>query len=122
MLHVYGLKIPKEKLCQLCITSERNAGTACGGMDQTISIMAEKNKAKLIEFNPSIKIFDVLIPDNVMLVIANSLAPSPKLATLYKRYNMRVVECRLALIILSLKILNYDSPSKVTFKTFYELQ
>ena len=56
------------------------------------------------------------------MVIANSLAPSPKLATLYKRYNMRVVECRIALIILTIKLKELDSPSKVTFKTFYELQ
>lgn len=106
----------------MCLNSERNAGTACGGMDQTISIMAEHEKAKLIDFNPSLKATDVTIPHNVLLVVANSLAPSPKLVTLYKHYNMRVVECRFALTILCVKLLNLDSPSKVTFKTFYELQ
>jgi N-acetylgalactosamine kinase len=79
------------------------AGTACGGMDQTISIMGEMSKAKLIEFNPVLKATDVKIPESVSLVIANSLAPSPKLVTLYKRYNMRVVECRLALVFLAIK-------------------
>ena len=124
MLHVYEMqdKIPKDKLSDLCITAERKAGTACGGMDQTISIMGEMNKAKLIEFNPKLKATDIEIPQSVLLVIANSLAPSPKLATLYKRYNMRVVECRLALIILAIKLGKADLPSKVAYKTFYELQ
>lgn len=124
MLHVYDLQnqIPKDKLSKLCITAERKAGTACGGMDQTISIMGEMNKAKIIDFNPKLKATDVEIPTSVLLVIANSLAPSPKLATLYKRYNMRVVECRLALVILAVKLGKADSPSKVPYKTFYELQ
>lgn len=44
--------IPKGDLSKLCVSAERMAGTACGGMDQTISIFAEIGKAKLIEFNP----------------------------------------------------------------------
>lgn len=33
--HVNGMqdKIPKGDLSNLCVLSERNAGTACGGMD-----------------------------------------------------------------------------------------
>jgi galactokinase len=43
------LTIPKGDLSKMCVAAERLAGTACGGMDQTISIFAELNKAKLIE-------------------------------------------------------------------------
>ncbi len=96
-------KIPKGDLSQLCVKAERMAGTACGGMDQTISIFAELNKAKLIEFNPALKAIDVNVPQSVSLVIGNSLTPSPKLLTVGTRYNKRVVECRFALHILTLR-------------------
>jgi N-acetylgalactosamine kinase len=85
------------------VQAERMAGTACGGMDQTISIFAELNKAKLIEFNPSLKAIDVSVPSSVSLVIGNSLTPSPKLLTVGTRYNKRVVECKFGLFILSLR-------------------
>ena len=74
-------------------------GTECGGMDQTISIFAERDKVKLIEFNPEPKITDVSIPKDVSIVVAHSLTPNPKLLTLATRFNKRVVECRMALAI-----------------------
>lgn len=40
---------------------ERSVGVACGGMDQSISMFAEKGTAKLIEFNP-IKAYTVKMP------------------------------------------------------------
>lgn len=53
-LHANGIhdKVSLQKLSNLTIAAERNAGTACGGMDQTISIMGEANCAKLIDFVP----------------------------------------------------------------------
>jgi len=51
-----------------------------------------------------LKASDVKIPENVSLVIANSLTPSPKLLTVGTRYNKRVVECRFGLLILALKL------------------
>ena len=114
--------IPKGDLSKLCVSAERMAGTACGGMDQTISIFAELGKAKLIEFNPTLKAIDVKVPESVSLVIANSVTPSPKLLTVGTRYNKRVVECRFGLLILSLKLGKAESWSKVTYKNFYDLQ
>lgn len=116
------LAIPKGDLSKMCVTAERMAGTACGGMDQTISIFAELNKAKLIEFNPALKAIDVEIPQGVTLVIANSLTPSPKLLTVGTRYNKRVVECRFGLLIISLKLGKAETYEQVPFKNFYELQ
>ncbi len=55
-------------------------------------------------------------------MIANSLTPVPKLLTLGTRYNKRVVECRLALVILATKLGKIHSPTEKTFATFYELQ
>lgn len=98
------------------------AGTACGGMDQTISIFGEKDIAKLIEFNPTLKAIDVKVPESVILVIANSLTPSPKLLTVGTRYNKRVVECRFGLMIIALKLGLTESAENIPFKNFYELQ
>jgi len=98
------------------------AGTACGGMDQTISIFAEKNIAKLIEFNPTLKAIDVKVPDSVCLVIGNSLTPSPKLLTVGTRYNKRVVECKFGLMIISIALGKAAKASEVPYKTFYDLQ
>ena len=64
---------------------------------------------------------DVKIPDIVSLVIANSLTPSPKLLTVGTRYNKRVVECRLGLFIIALKIGDASSVEDVKYKTFYDL-
>jgi N-acetylgalactosamine kinase len=104
-LHANGLldKIDQATLAELVIQAERMAGTACGGMDQTISLMGKMNTAKLIDFVPTLKATDVEIPPSVSLVIANSLTPSPKLATLGTRYNKRVVECRFGVAIMALK-------------------
>lgn len=123
-MHSNGLekRINKEEFSKLCVLAERMAGTACGGMDQTISIFAEKNKAKLIEFNPVLKAIDVDIPSSVSLVIANSLTPSPKLLTLGTRYNKRVVECTFALAIIAKAIGEIEHYSSNPFKNFYDLQ
>ena len=97
------------------------AGTACGGMDQTISIMGKMNTAKLIDFVPTLKATDVKIPNSVSLVIANSLTPSPKLLTLGTRYNKRVVECRFAVAIMALKLKLCNSYMECPFTTFQQL-
>jgi N-acetylgalactosamine kinase len=104
-MHANGVndKITLQRLADITINAERMAGTACGGMDQTISIMGEMGQAKLIDFVPAIKVTEVKIPDSVCLVIANSCTASPKLLTLGTRYNKRVVECRFAVCAMSIK-------------------
>lgn len=105
-------------LAELTISAERMAGTACGGMDQTISIMGEKGTAKLIDFVPSIKTTTVKIPDSVCLVIGNSCTPSPKLLTLGTRYNKRVVECKFALSAMAMQAGKSTSFLECPYKTF----
>lgn len=103
--HANGLldKIPQQRMADITIHAERYAGTACGGMDQTISIMGEMGQAKLIDFVPAIKVSEVKIPSSVCLVIANSCTASAKVLTLGTRYNKRVVECRWGVCALSVK-------------------
>ena len=60
--------------------------------------------------------------DRAALVIANSLTDVPKLAILGTRYNKRVVECYVGLMILCLKLKQITTPTEKKYKTFYELQ
>lgn len=83
--------------------------------------MAEKNIAKLIEFNPALKATDVKVPEELALVIGNSLTPSPKLLTLGTRYNKRVVECKFGLQIIAIALGKASKASEVKYKNFYEL-
>ena len=76
------------------------------------------NTAKFIDFVPELKATDVMVPESVSLVIANSLTPSPKLLTLGTRYNKRVVECRLATALLALKSGAITNFLECPYKTF----
>ncbi|XP_018334406.1 N-acetylgalactosamine kinase isoform X2 [Agrilus planipennis] len=90
---VYDLKIPKEKLANLCAASERYIGTQGGGMDQAIAFLASEGCAKYIEFCP-LRTTDIMLPREAVFVIAHSLVELNKAAT--SDFNCRVVECRLA--------------------------
>ncbi|XP_064148059.1 N-acetylgalactosamine kinase isoform X4 [Loxodonta africana] len=81
------------ELAEICAKSERYIGTEGGGMDQSISFLAEEGTAKLIEFSP-LRATDVKLPSGAVFVIANSCVEMNKAATSY--FNIRVTECRLA--------------------------
>ncbi|PWA36104.1 mevalonate/galactokinase family protein [Artemisia annua] len=65
--------------------------------------MAKTGFAELIDFNP-IRATDVQLPAGGSFVIAHSLAESQKAVTAATNYNNRVVECRLASIVLGIKL------------------
>lgn len=111
-------KTNKTAFIENCIKFERAIGTACGGMDQTISVLGVKGSALYIEFDP-IKSTRVKLPNGYCFIIANSLTPSPKLLTLGTRYNKRVVECRFALHILLKEL---QIPHKTDIKNLKQLQ
>ncbi|XP_075998003.1 N-acetylgalactosamine kinase [Genypterus blacodes] len=85
--------LSKVELAEICARSERYIGTEGGGMDQSISFLAEKGTAKLIEFQP-LRATDVKLPDGAMFVISNCCVEMNKAAS--SHYNIRVVECRIA--------------------------
>uniref|UniRef100_A0A8C9VCP0 Galactokinase 2 n=1 Tax=Scleropages formosus TaxID=113540 RepID=A0A8C9VCP0_SCLFO len=85
--------LSKVELAEICARCERYIGTEGGGMDQSISFLAEEGTAKLIEFNP-LRAVDVKLPDGAVFVIANCCVEMNKAAT--SHFNIRVVECRLA--------------------------
>ncbi|KAK1143678.1 N-acetylgalactosamine kinase-like [Acipenser oxyrinchus oxyrinchus] len=86
------------ELAEICASCERYIGTEGGGMDQSISFLAEQGTAKLIEFNP-LRATDVQLPDGAVFVIANCCVEMNKAAT--SHFNIRVMECRLAAKLLS---------------------
>ncbi|WCJ23278.1 Galactokinase [Euphorbia peplus] len=103
IMAAFGVNFPKKEVAQLTCECERHIGTQSGGMDQAISIMAQTGFAELIDFNP-IRATDVQLPAGGTFVIAHSLAESQKAVTAATNYNNRVVECRLAAIVLGIKL------------------
>ncbi|XP_061856065.1 N-acetylgalactosamine kinase isoform X1 [Colius striatus] len=97
-LRANGKTLSKVELAEICTKSERYIGTEGGGMDQSISFLAEEGTAKLIEFSP-LRATDVRLPSGAAFVIANSCVEMNKAAT--SHYNIRVMECRLATKLLS---------------------
>jgi N-acetylgalactosamine kinase len=83
--------------------AERYVGVTSGGMDQAISIMGTSGSAAHVEFNP-VRANPVALPPGATFVIANSMAVSNKAESATGRYNLRVVECRLAAAVLALAL------------------
>ena len=90
----------KKELAEICAKCERYIGTEGGGMDQSISFMAEPGVAKMIEFNP-IRCSDVKLPSSAAIVVSNTLVLANKAA--FANYNERVVECRIAAQVIAKK-------------------
>ncbi|XP_054821926.1 galactokinase-like isoform X2 [Prosopis cineraria] len=103
ILAAFGVNFPKKEIAQLACECERHVGTQSGGMDQAISVMAKIGFAELIDFNP-LRTTDVQLPAGGTFVIVHSLAGSQKAVTAATNYNNRVVECRLASIVLGVKL------------------
>ncbi|XP_042492387.1 galactokinase-like [Macadamia integrifolia] len=103
IMAAFDVNFAKKVIAQLACDCERHIGTQSGGMDQAVSIMAKSGFAELIDFNP-IHATDVQLPAGGSFVIANSLAESQKAVTAATNYNNRVVECRLAAIVLGIKL------------------
>lgn len=115
--------LSKVALAEICAKCERYIGTEGGGMDQSISFLAEKGTAKLIEFQP-LRATDVKLPEGAVFVISNCCVEMNKAAS--SHYNIRVVECRLATKMLAqacdldpsrfLKLAQVQTELKATFK------
>ncbi|XP_059433903.1 galactokinase [Corylus avellana] len=103
IMAAFDVNFPKKEIAQLTCECERHIGTQSGGMDQAISVMAKSGFAELIDFNP-IRATDVQLPAGGTFIIAHSLAESQKAVTAATNYNNRVVECRLAAIVLAIKL------------------
>lgn len=103
IMAAFGLNFTKGEIADFTCKCERYCGTQSGGMDQAISIMGESGVAKLVDFNP-ISTNDVALPEDAAFIIGNCLSVSNKAEGAHLRYNLRVVECRIAAIVLGLKL------------------
>lgn len=103
VLAVNGVNLTKGEVADFTCKAERYVGVTSGGMDQAISVMGQHGVAKLVEFNP-VRAEDVHLPPGATFVIANSLTVSKKQETADRRYNLRVVECRLAAALIARKL------------------
>ncbi len=103
VMAAHNLSFTKAEVADFTCKCERHSGTQSGGMDQAISIMGENGVAKLVDFNP-VRASDVKLPAGAAFLIGNCLAVSNKAVTAHERYNLRVMECRLASIVLAMAL------------------
>ena len=117
-------KLRKSEIAELCIECERNVGVDSGGMDQTICMMGNKGYAKYIEFRPDLQGFNIKLPSSkqVQWVISNCLLQHQLMDDKgTQNYNTRVVECRLAAVLLA-KLLRLKQWRQVlTFRDIQEI-
>ena len=81
-------------------------------MDQSASVFAQKDSALLVSFTPSLTASPVPFPTTgppLVFVVAQSLVAADKHVTAPVCYNLRVVECTLAALVLA-KILRLNNP------------
>ncbi|XP_069018724.1 N-acetylgalactosamine kinase [Embiotoca jacksoni] len=102
--------LSKVELAEICAKSERYIGTEGGGMDQSISFLAERGTAKLIEFQP-LRTTSVKLPDAAAFVISNCCVEMNKATS--SHFNIRVVECLIAAKMLA-RAVNLDLSRALT--------
>ena len=99
-----GHDVSKQDLLDLAIVSERSVGVYSGGMDQAASIFSERGFLLYCRFFPKFSEEHVPVPKadpDVTFLVAQSLVTSDKAVTAPKHYNLRVVECTLATVVLA---------------------
>jgi galactokinase len=96
-------------------------------MDQTASVFGVKNSALAIHFYPKLEVESVPFPKapnadlDPVFVISHSLVVSDKHVTAPVCYNLRVVECRFASLMLAKTHLKTDDwKSVMTMREFQE--
>eukprot|EP01104_Vermistella_antarctica_P013087 TRINITY_DN3903_c2_g2_i1.p1 TRINITY_DN3903_c2_g2~~TRINITY_DN3903_c2_g2_i1.p1 ORF type:complete len:381 (-),score=59.98 TRINITY_DN3903_c2_g2_i1:4-1146(-) len=100
-LHAHQITMSRTEYATLCALSETFIGVESGGMDQAISFLGQRDEASLIEFFP-LRPNEVQLPPGLSFVVADSLVEHKlQSATAGASYNVRVVECRLAALLLA---------------------
>jgi galactokinase len=101
-----GIDLPKLALARLCSEAEWYVGTRGGIMDQFISIMAERDRALLLDCRPlpgdlpgevHYDMRQVPLPPGYRALVFNSAVRREKTKSLY---NVRVAECRIGVALL----------------------
>jgi galactokinase len=96
--------VSKHDLLDLAVVSERAVGVFSGGMDQAASIFSRRDYLLDCAFFPSFNAEHVPVPQSdpvITFLVAQSFVAADKHVTAPKHYNLRVVECTLAAVILA---------------------
>jgi galactokinase len=115
------LTISKTELTEIAIVAERNVGVNSGGMDQSASVLSEKDFALHVEFVPKLHTSRVPLPKttpSLAFVIANTLVVADKFVSGPRNYNLRVVETHMTALFLAKKL---GLPAVDTLKVVYDL-
>lgn len=94
-LRANQMHIDKLELAERLARAEHFVGTQGGGMDQAISLLAEKGAALRIDFFP-LRVHPQPLHPDYRVVVCNSLIRAPKTESAMQEYNRRPVECRIA--------------------------
>jgi galactokinase len=89
-----------QALVDAALAAERSAAIEGGAMDQTIIVFGHEGAALRLDFDPP-KRRVVPLPEELVLVAANSGECAPKGTSAKDAYNERVVACRCACALLS---------------------
>lgn len=95
-------RIVKHELASACAEFERLIGTAGGGMDQAIQMLAEAGSAKFFEFVPKLHATSVSLPMDAVFFVSHSGAECNKAAS--HSFNTRVLETRIAALLMATKM------------------
>lgn len=93
-------QMPAPALATIAAQCERYVGTMGGGMDQAISFMSERGVASRVDFEP-LKASPVFLPPTAIFLVCNSLFDSEKAVQAARQFNARVLECKLAALLLA---------------------
>jgi galactokinase len=96
--------VSKQDLLDLAIVSEREVGVYSGGMDQAASVFSEQGFLLYCRFFPKFSAEHIPVPPSapeITFLVAQSFVTSDKAVTAPKHYNLRVVECTLATVVLA---------------------
>ncbi|KAG8631819.1 hypothetical protein KVT40_000959 [Elsinoe batatas] len=122
-------EVDKKALVETAVVSERSVGVNSGGMDQSASVFGERGSALYVKFVPELEARAVEFPElkePLTFVVTQSLVAADKHVSAPVCYNLRVVECTLASLVLGKitgvqgKMKGDKSPLGMALRTFHD--
>jgi len=111
-LYANQVELDKALLADLLAKGERYVGTEGGGMDQAASLLGKQGCALKIDFFP-LRVCSVALPEEVRIIVINSLVKANKSQAAMENYNRRPRECRLIVALLNRTLQDLFGPDYV---------
>ena len=103
-LKANGHHATKKELFDITLVSEQAVGVYSGGMDQAASIFSLRGSALYTSFFPEFSVEHVEVPKThpeISFLVAQSFVAADKHVTAPRQYNLRVMECTFAALVLA---------------------